>query len=43
MWVKTARGEMHDDPLIYAVKDRGGRLVILSMLVISGLAYFLHL
>ena len=43
MWVKTARGEMHDDPLVYAVKDRGGRLVILAMLAVSGLAYVVRL
>jgi len=22
LWLKTARGEMHDDPLVYAIKDR---------------------
>ena len=22
LWLKTARGEMHDDPVVYAVKDR---------------------
>lgn len=31
MWVKTAREEMHDDPLVYALKDRGS----LVMLVVS--------
>ena len=22
LWLKTTRGEMHDDPLVFAVKDR---------------------
>ena len=32
MWLKTARGEMHDDPLIYAAKDRGS-IVMLAVSV----------
>jgi 4-hydroxybenzoate polyprenyltransferase/phosphoserine phosphatase len=31
LWVKTGRGEMHDDPVVYAVKDRGSRIVVLFM------------
>lgn len=27
LWLKTARGEMHDDPLVFAVKDRGSQLL----------------
>lgn len=27
MWVKTARGEMHDDPLVYAAKDRASAVM----------------
>ena len=23
MWIKTARGEMHDDPIVYSLTDRG--------------------
>lgn len=26
VWLKTARGEMHDDPLLFAIKDRGSQL-----------------
>jgi HAD superfamily hydrolase (TIGR01549 family) len=34
LWIKTARGEMHDDPLVYALKDRGSRLSIVAMLAL---------
>jgi 4-hydroxybenzoate polyprenyltransferase len=43
LWVKTARGEMHDDPLIYAVKDRTSRATILAMIVVVLAAHFLAL
>lgn len=29
VWLKTGRGEMHDDPLIFTVRDRGSRFVAL--------------
>lgn len=28
LWIKTARGEMHDDPIVYALKNRGSCLTI---------------
>jgi 4-hydroxybenzoate polyprenyltransferase len=28
MWIKTARGEMHDDPLVYSAKDRASLLMV---------------
>lgn len=28
LWIKTARGEMHDDPIVYALKNSGSRLTI---------------
>lgn len=31
LWIKTARGEMHDDPVVYAIKDKGSRIVVLFM------------
>ena len=31
LWIKTARGEMHDDPVVYAIKDKGSRFVVLLM------------
>jgi 4-hydroxybenzoate polyprenyltransferase len=33
MWIKTGRGEMHDDPIVFAVKDRGSRYVIVGMVL----------
>jgi hypothetical protein len=27
LWLKTVRGEMHDDPMVFAVKDRASRLL----------------
>jgi len=27
LWLKTSRGEMHDDPLVFAFKDRGTRYI----------------
>ena len=28
LWIKTARGEMHDDPIIFAMKDFGSQVTI---------------
>jgi len=43
LWVKTSRGEMHDDPVIYAIKDRGSRLTVLAMVGIMLAAHFFKL
>lgn len=43
LWVKTSRGEMHDDPVIYALKDRGSRLTVLAMIATMLIAHFLTL
>lgn len=43
MWIKTGRGEMDDDPLVYAVKDRGTRIVLLGILAAVAGAMFLRL
>jgi 4-hydroxybenzoate polyprenyltransferase len=32
LWVKTSRGEMHDDPVVYAIKDRNSRLCFALMI-----------
>jgi 4-hydroxybenzoate polyprenyltransferase/phosphoserine phosphatase len=29
MWLKTGRGEMHDDPLIFTLRDTGSRIVVM--------------
>jgi len=31
VWIKTGRGEMHDDPVVFAIRDRGSRLVVLAI------------
>ena len=33
LWIKASRGEMDDDPVVYAIKDRGSRVVVFIMLV----------
>ena len=43
LWIKTARGEMHDDPLVFAVRDFGSRITILAMIVVTLAAHFLAL
>ena len=41
LWIKTSRGEMHDDPVIYALKDNGSRMTILAMTLTMLSAHFL--
>ncbi len=41
LWIKTSRGEMHDDPLVYAIKDRGSRVTMFGMVVVMLAAHFL--
>lgn len=38
LWLQTARGFMHDDPLIYSLKDRVSWLVFFNMMIIMGVA-----
>ena len=33
LWIKTVRGEMHDDPLVYTLRDRSSRLAIATMIL----------
>lgn len=28
MWIKTHRGEMHDDPIVYSISDKGSMVII---------------
>lgn len=35
LWIKTTRGEMHDDPLLYSLRDRGSWLVFASMTAVT--------
>lgn len=41
LWIKTSRGEMHDDPIVYALKDRGSRVTVAFMVCAALLAHFL--
>ncbi|HED36275.1 MAG TPA: UbiA family prenyltransferase [Gammaproteobacteria bacterium] len=34
IWLKTQRGEMHDDPIVFSIKDRGSRFTAVAMLLI---------
>ena len=43
MWIKTSRGEMSDDPLVYALKDFGSRSIIAGIVVLTLAAHFLRL
>lgn len=43
LWVKTSRGEMHDDPVIYALKDRGSRVTVFAMVATMIAAHFFAL
>jgi hypothetical protein len=41
LWIKTARGEMDDDPVLYALKDRTSRLVVGAMVAIAICAHYI--
>ena len=43
LWIKTVRGEMHDDPLVFALKDAGSALSVGAMLAVTLLAHFVPL
>jgi 4-hydroxybenzoate polyprenyltransferase/phosphoserine phosphatase len=43
LWIKTARGQMHDDPLIFAVRNRGSRIMITLMIFTMVVAHFVSL
>lgn len=43
LWIKTSRGEMHDDPLVYAIKDRGSRITVLAIVLTALAAHTLSL
>lgn len=43
MWIKTSRGEMHDDPIVFALRDAGSRNTIFFILVMIVMAHFVSL
>jgi 4-hydroxybenzoate polyprenyltransferase len=40
LWIKTSRGEMHDDPLVYAIKDAGSRITVMTIITTMLLSQF---
>jgi len=42
LWIKTARGEMHDDPIVFALRDFGSRISILAIVALTVTAHFLN-
>jgi len=43
LWIKTGRGEMHDDPVVYAMQDRGSRIVIFFMAATMIAAHYIEI
>ncbi|HTD05641.1 UbiA family prenyltransferase [Undibacterium sp.] len=35
LWLKTSRGEMEDDPLVFSLKDKASWLVVLGMIAVT--------
>jgi 4-hydroxybenzoate polyprenyltransferase/phosphoserine phosphatase len=42
LWLKTARGEMHDDPVVFALRDFGSLVTIGAMVVTTLVAHFIR-
>ena len=42
LWIKTSRREMHDDPIIFALKDFGSRVTVICMVAVTIAAHFFH-
>jgi 4-hydroxybenzoate polyprenyltransferase len=40
LWIKTARGEMHDDPIVYAIKNRGSRITMALAIIAMVIGHF---
>lgn len=40
MWLKTNRGEMHDDPIVFSIKDKGSIITIAFIILITLAAKF---
>jgi len=43
LWIKTSRGEMHDDPVVYAIKNRGSRITVTAMVFLMLAAHFVDI
>ena len=43
LWIKTSRGEMHDDPLVFAIRDFGSRITVLAIVVVAAVAHTMRI
>ncbi len=43
LWIITSRGEMHDDPVVYAITNRGSFITVLAIILVIILAQFFSL
>ena len=41
LWIKTGRGEMHDDPIVYSIRNFNSLVCILVMAGLTMVAQFL--
>lgn len=41
LWIKTSRGEMHDDPLVFAARDWNSRVTVAGMIAATVIAHSL--
>lgn len=41
LWIKTQRGEMHDDPIVFALHDRGSRVAVIAMIAVVLAAHYM--
>lgn len=42
LWIKTARGEMHDDPIVFAMRDAGCRITVILIAATVLFAHLIH-
>lgn len=40
LWIKTSRGKMDDDPLVYAIRDSGSLMAVSFMIAVTLVAHF---
>ena len=43
LWIKTSRGEMHDDPMVYAITNPTSYITVIGMIATMLAAHFLSL
>ena len=43
LWIKTVRGEMHDDPIVFTARDKNSLIVIILMVLVVLAAFFIKI